>query len=66
MYCLGKRFPPSNKETRKEYIGRLAKTTLRIPRARAESWIGDMPRRCQGLYEGRGGWFEEGGKSGRT
>ena len=61
-----KRFPRRKKETRAEYLGRLRMTALRMPQARVDSWIGDMPRRCKRLYKARGGWFEEGGSSGRS
>ena len=50
------------RETRAQYIARLRKTALRLPRSLILKSIGDMRRRCARLYAARGAHFEEGGK----
>ena len=52
----------TRRETRDEYIARLRRTAMRLPRKFIESSIEDMPRRCQRLFDAQGGYFEEGGK----
>jgi hypothetical protein len=64
MRTQEKRFAPSKKETRAEYIARLKRTAVAMPRARVERWIGDMARRCKRCYDAKGRLFEEGGRSG--
>jgi hypothetical protein len=59
-------FPRSKRESRQEFIDRLRRVARGLPRAFVEGCIGDMKRRCQLLYESRGGLFEEGGCSHRT
>jgi hypothetical protein len=63
MRTQEKRFHPSKRETRAEYLERLRRTAVAMPPQRVWRWIDDMPRRCKRLYDARGGHFEEGGRS---
>lgn len=56
------RFPASKRETRADYIKRLLRAAKRLPPSFIEKAIGDMRRRCQRLFEAKGGHFEEGGQ----
>ena len=56
----------SKKETREQYIDRLKRTATRLPKSFIDNSIADMTRRCQRLYEKKGRYFEEGGRSGRS
>ena len=55
-------FPSRKRETRNEYIARLRRTALRLPRTTIEKSIASMVRRCELLYRAKGRHFEEGGK----
>jgi len=52
----------SKRETREEYLGRLRRTALSLPRHFVMDAVGDMKRRCQRLFAAKGGLFEEGGR----
>jgi len=56
-------WPKTRKETRAQYVKRLKLTARRLPADFLKKSIGDMVRRCQRLYEAKGHFFEEGGKS---
>ena len=56
-------FPKDKKETRKVYLKRLRRTALRLKPAYMKKCIGDMRRRCQRLFDAKGGLLEEGGSS---
>ena len=62
MRTQEKRFAPSRKETRAEYIARLKRTAVAMSRARVGRWVGDMARRCKRCYDAKGQLFEEGGR----
>jgi hypothetical protein len=51
----------ARRETRAEYLKRLRRTAMKIPRALIDKAIGDLRRRCQLLIAAEGGHFEEGG-----
>jgi transposase len=57
-------WPRRKRESRADYVSRLRRTAVRLPRAFLAKSIGDMRRRCQRLLEAKGGFFEEGGKRG--
>jgi len=57
-----KKHDKDKKESRKEYTQRLARTAQRLPATFLTKLVGDMQRRCQRLFEAKGGHFEEGGK----
>ena len=59
-------YPASKKETRDEYLQRARRTAMRLPAAFINRAIGDMKRRCQLLFEAKGGLFEEGGQRRRA
>lgn len=50
------------RETRAQYIARLRRTAMRLPRKLIQKSIGDMRRRCARLFDARGNHFEEGGR----
>ena len=52
----------SGKESKMDYMARLRRTAMRLPRSFMNKSIGDMKRRCERLYEAGGGLFEEGGR----
>ena len=54
--------PRSKRETRDDYMHRLQRAAMSLPRAFIAKSIGDMQRRCQRLYDAKGGLFEEGGR----
>ena len=56
-------WPKNRRETRDEYLQRLQRTAFKFPRTFITQSIGDMARRCQRLFEAKGGLFEEGGRS---
>jgi transposase len=56
-------FPAAKRESRDEYISRLRKAATGLKKSFIDAAIGDMKRRCQRLFEAKGGFFEEGGKS---
>ena len=52
----------SKREPRDDYTRRLRRVAMSLPRAFIAKSIGDMQRRCQHLYDAKGGLFEEGGR----
>lgn len=54
----------NKRETREAYLERLRKTAMGLPASFINDSVGDMVRRCQKLYEAKGGYFEEGGRRG--
>ena len=50
------------RETRAQYLARLRKMALRLPRSLIQKSIGDVCKRCERLYNARGEHFEEGGR----
>ena len=44
---------------------RLDRVAWSLPKEFIDKSIGDLQRRCERLYEARGGLFEEGGRSRR-
>ena len=61
-----KTWPRTKKESRAQYIERLKRIAMRLPKSFIDKSIVDMQRRCQRLYASQGGHFEEGGRSGRV
>ena len=59
-------WPRTKKESRAQYIERLKRIAMRLPKSFIDNSIADMQRRCQRLYASQGGHFEEGGRSGRV
>jgi hypothetical protein len=57
-----RKFRKSKRETRQEYINRLRRVALSLPKSFIDNSIGDMGRRCNRLYAAKGGHFEEGGR----
>lgn len=55
-------FPKGKRETREEFVARLRRVAVRLPRGFVEKAVGDMARRCERLYMAKGGHFEEGGR----
>ena len=47
-------------ESRSQYLTRLKRTAIRLPKSFLEDSIGDMVRRCELLYQAKGYHFEEG------
>ena len=47
------------KESRDEFIRRLRKTALGLPREEVNRAISDLARRAELLYRAKGGFFEE-------
>jgi hypothetical protein len=62
MRLQEKRWSSKKRETRPQYMARLRRTAMRLPRRFIGKSVGDMRRRCQRLHEAKGGFFEEGGK----
>ena len=62
MRAQEKDFPKSKYETRAEYVARLHNTAKSLTPNFINKSIGDMTRRCQRLYDARGGYFQEGGR----
>ena len=54
-----RRFPRSKRETRAAYIARLRRAALSLPSSTISKAIGDMKRRCELVYQAKGGHFEE-------
>ena len=50
----------TRRESRDEYVARLRKTARAIPKAFIEKAVCDMKRRCQRMYEKKGGFIQEG------
>ncbi len=57
-----KNWPGSKRETRANYLKRLRRTAMRLPARLIDKTIRDMKRRCQKVYDAKGGFFEEGGR----
>ena len=57
-----RRMPGGKHETRAQFGRRLDRIARTLPKDFIERSIGDMARRCQLLYEAKGGLFEEGGR----
>jgi hypothetical protein len=66
MRAQERRMPVSKRETRKKFGARLNRTAKALSHAYINDAIGDLQRRCQLLYEAKGGLFEEGGRSRRA
>jgi hypothetical protein len=62
MRLQEKRWSSKKRETIPQYMARLRRTAMRLPRRFIGKSVGDMRRRCQRLHEAKGGFFEEGGK----
>ena len=58
-------WPMNRKETRAQFEQRLNRTALRLPASFINKSVCDLKRRCELLYEAKGGLFEEGGRSRR-
>ena len=58
-----KKFPQNKKETRAEYLARLARTAKAIPAKNLTKLVENMKVRCDRCYKAKGGFFEEGGKA---
>ena len=56
-------WPSARRETRQQFMVRLARVARALPGAVIDKAIGDMARRADVLYEAKGGLFEEGGGS---
>ena len=50
----------TKRETREDYLLRLKRVALRLPKSFLKKSVGDMRRRCQLLYKAKGRHFEEG------
>ena len=59
-----KDWPAGRRETRVQYLSRLRKAALSLPREFVEKSVGDMSRRCKRLLDAEGCYFEEGGRRG--
>ena len=62
MRLQEKNFARSKRETRSQYISRLKKTATRLPAKFISDSIADMQRRCQRLWDEKGGHFQEDGR----
>lgn len=60
-----KNWPATKRETRAAYERRLNTTAKRLPPEFINRSVSDLKRRCERLYEAKGGLFEEGGRSRR-
>ena len=56
-------WPRAKKESRDDYVQRLRRTALTLPKTFINKAVGDMKRRCQRLFDAKGSLFEEGGAS---
>ena len=56
-------WPASRRESRAQFVKRLARVARALPEDLVNKAIGDMARRVQKLYEAKGGLFEEGGRA---
>jgi hypothetical protein len=54
-----KEWPKGKRETRGQYMMRLKRTAMRLPRSFVEKSIGDMCRRCDLLVKAKGMYFQE-------
>ena len=62
MRLQERRFHVSKRETRAEYISRLRRVALNLPRKTIEKAVAQMKTRCELLYKVKCGHFEEGAK----
>ena len=56
-------WPANRRETRVQFVRRLARVARALPEELVNKAIGDMARRVERLYVAKGGLFEEGGKT---
>ena len=57
-----KKYPRNKRETRGQYVARLRRNAVALPRCFINDAIGGMVKRCAYLYAARGGHVEEGGR----
>ena len=50
------------RETRIQYVARLRKVAKSLPRKFIDDSVADIGRRCQRLWDAKGGHFQEGGR----
>ena len=62
MRLQEQKWPRGKREARGQYLTRLRRTALRLPKAFITKSIGDMHRRCKRLLAAKGGFIEEGGQ----
>ena len=62
MQLQERKFPRSKRETRIQYVARLRKVAKSLPRKFIDDSVADMGRRCQRLWDAKGGHFQEGGR----
>ena len=65
MRAAEAKWPAGKTEFRKQYLARLRRTALALPKEFVDASIGGMRRRCKRLFEASGSHFEEGGKRDR-
>ena len=58
-------WPASKRETRVEFGKRLDRTAKNLPKSFIDKSISNLQKRCQRLYEAKGGLFEEGRRARR-
>ena len=64
MRLQERRFKASRRrETRADFVARLQRTAMSLPRKFINKSLENMRERCQRLYKARGRLFEEGGKA---
>ena len=61
-----RKFPKGKVETRASFLHRLQRTARNLSQAFLTKSISDLPRRCELLFEAKGGLFEEGGRAPRA
>ena len=62
MRAAEAKWPVGRVESRKQYLARLRRTAVALPKAFIDKSIGNMRRRCKALHGAGGGHFEEGGR----
>ena len=62
MRAAEAKWPAGKTESRKQYLSRLRRTALALPKSFVDASIGGMRRRCKRLHGAGGGHFEEGCK----
>ena len=60
-----KAWPLAKRESRAQFERRLDQTALRLPATYINDAIGSLEKRCELLYQAKGGLFEEGGRKRR-
>ena len=60
-----KAWPLAKRESRAQFERRLDQTALRLPATYINDAIGNLEKRCELLYQAKGGLFEEGGRKRR-